>query len=295
MRILILGGTGMLGHRLHERLSTEHSVVSTSRRSLISLPIDTSSFFQRGRVVEGVDVTDTAHVDGLIEGIAPDVVINCVGVIKQRADAQDAQISVRVNSLLPHELCTLAERHNARLIHFSTDCVFSGSRGTYTEDDTTDAEDLYGRSKALGEVSEDHALTLRTSIIGRELYHFSSLVEWFLQQRGKVHGFRRAIYTGVTTAELADIVSLLLADHPDLHGIYQIASSKISKYALLTLIRDEFDLRSVVSVVPDDEFVSDRSLNGSRFLESTGIGVHPWDYMVQVLAREALRYRSLAA
>jgi dTDP-4-dehydrorhamnose reductase len=293
MKVLILGSTGMLGHRMHDVLSLEHDVVSTTRTPLSTLPTDASTFFRRGRIVEGVDVNDLAHLEALVTDIGPDAVVNCVGVVKQRDAVHDPLVSIRVNALLPHELAKLCAANDARLIHFSTDCVFTGAKGDYTEDDPSDATDLYGRTKYLGEVAGRGALTIRSSIIGRELDHFQSLVEWFLRQRGEVRGFTRAIYTGVTTGEMAMIVDQLLVEHPSLSGLYQVASAKISKFDLLSMIRERFALQDLVRLVPDDGFVCDRSLHGSRFEAATGIGVPPWGTMIAALARESVRYGSV--
>jgi dTDP-4-dehydrorhamnose reductase len=291
MRVLILGGTGMLGHTLHDVLSREHDVLSTTRSPLGALPVDGREFFGRGRVVEGVEATDLELLRGLIAGFAPAAVINCVGVIKQRDAAHDPTLSVAVNALLPHQMATLCAERGSRFIHFSTDCVFSGSKGDYMEDDPSDATDLYGRTKYLGEVTGAGALTIRSSIIGRELDHFRSLVEWFLSQRGEIRGFTGAIYTGVTTAQMGAIVGRLLVDHPSLDGLYQIASEKINKFELLRLMRDRFGLQSQVQILPDDAFLCDRSLDGSRFAEATGIEVPSWPAMIDGLADDAGRYR----
>ena len=293
MRILILGGTGMLGHKMHDVLSRGHEVVSTTRSPVSSLEVDAGEFFRSGRLIENVDATDMHRLDGLVAGFAPDVVINCVGVVKQRDEAHDPTLAISVNALLPHQLAALSEQHDARLIHFSTDCVFSGARGDYVESDPSDATDLYGRTKYLGEVSNDGALTIRTSIIGRELDHFGSLVEWFLRQRGEVGGFTRAIYTGVTTARLASIVHRILAERPELTGVYQVASEKITKFELLTMIRDRFGLQDRVSIAPDDGLLCDRSLVGDRFSAATGIEVPPWSEMVDELAEDSKRYGSV--
>jgi dTDP-4-dehydrorhamnose reductase len=293
MKVLILGGTGMLGHQMHDVLSLEHDVISTIRTPLSALPTDGSAFFLRGRLIEGVDVTDLAHLEALVAEVGPDAVVNCVGVVKQRDAAHDPLVSIAVNALLPHELARLCVANDARLIHFSTDCVFSGAKGDYAEDDRSDATDLYGRTKYLGEVTDQGALTIRSSIIGRELDHFQSLVEWFLRQRGEVRGFTRAMYTGVTTAQMASIVDELLVTHPSLSGLYQVASAKISKFDLLSMIRERSAMQDLVTVVPDDGFVCDRSLLGSRFEAATGIEVPSWDTMIAALALDSGRYGSV--
>ena len=293
MRILILGGTGMLGHKMHDVLSRGHDVISTTRTPLSSLSVEGSGFFRRGRLIEHVDATDLHRLAGLVTENAPDAVINCVGVVKQRMVVRDAHVSISVNALLPHQLSELCATHGARMIHFSTDCVFSGAKGDYAEDDPSDATDLYGRTKYLGEVVDKGALTIRSSIVGRELDHFQSLVEWFLRQRGEVCGFTRAIYTGVTTDQMALIVNRVLVEHPSLSGLYQVASSKVSKFDLLSLIRERFAMQELVTLVPDDAFACDRSLRGERFEAATGIEVPSWDRMVTGLAQESGRYGSV--
>jgi dTDP-4-dehydrorhamnose reductase len=293
MRILILGGTGMLGHKMHEILSHEHDVVSTTRRPLSDLPVDPSAFLHKGTVIEKVDASQIEALERVVADVRPDALINCVGVIKQRDAAHFAIPSISINALLPHQLAELCAGRGARLVHFSTDCVFSGAEGDYTEESISDATDLYGRSKFLGEVSDEHALTIRSSIIGRELDHFGSLVEWFLRQRGQIKGFTHAIYTGVTTSQMALIVSRLLLEQAQLTGLYQIASEKVSKYELLMMLREAFGLEDRIQIEPSDQSVCDRSLRGDKFLAATGIRVSPWQDMLQELASHADRYEGV--
>jgi dTDP-4-dehydrorhamnose reductase len=294
MRVLILGATGMLGHKMHDMLSREHDVTSTTRSALATLPTESTPFFGRGRVVERFQATDLTALDALLVDVQPAAVINCIGVIKQRDAAHDAITSITINALFPHQLVEVCAARGIRVIHFSTDCVFSGERGDYTEDDTSDALDLYGRTKYLGEVSDPGSLTIRSSIIGRELANFRSLLEWFLRQTGEVRGFRRAIYTGLTTVEMARSVDRVLVDHPGLEGLYQVASEKISKYDLLEMIRQRFGLQTLVKLLPDDTFACDRSLRGDRFVAATGIKVQAWQDMIDELAVDAARYGSVS-
>jgi len=280
----------MLGHKLHETLASDLDVVSTARRPLDSLPVDTAPFFKQGRVVENIDASDLIQLRRLAREVRPDVVINCVGVIKQRDTARSAIPSIQINALLPHELAQICSELEARLIHFSTDCVFSGAVGGYSELDIPDATDLYGRTKSLGDVVDQNVLTIRTSMIGRELDHFDSLLEWFLRQRGDVKGFTKAIFSGLTTLQLAKVIKGVLEDHPGLNGLYHVASSSIDKYSLLALVSDRFGLKDEVQLIPDDSFVCDRSLRGERFVASTAIDVPSWDEMVTELAIDADRY-----
>jgi len=269
MRVLLLGAGGMLGHKILQAL-TRHDVVSTVHgRKPPMLP----------EALEGIDVTDPTVLDDLYRAVDPEVVINCVGVIKQRVTTPIE--SITVNALLPHQLAA----RGVRVIHFSTDCVFSGRKGNYTLNDTPDATDLYGRTKLLGEIAGPNSLTLRTSIIGRELAHFQSLVEWFLTQ-SKVQGYRRTLYSGVTTNWLASVVAELLDS--DLTGVWQIAGPVISKHDLLVLIRDAYDTDTVIT--PDDIEISDRTLDGSEFATVTGIVAPPWPEMIQGMIDDPTPY-----
>ena len=203
-RLLILGGDGMLGHQLLKTLSARHDARVSLRQPLSRYA--SHGLFTEANSFPEVVATDRDRLTDILAQFRPHVVINAIGIVKQRAAAKDSIPSLEVNSLLPHRLVSLASLVDARVIHFSTDCVFSGRKGDYSETDVADAEDLYGRTKLLGEISYANALTLRTSIIGRELGRNASLVEWFLGERGAVRGFRRAIYTGFTTLEISRIV-----------------------------------------------------------------------------------------
>jgi len=244
---------------------------------------------QNGRVVEGFDATDFASLERFLLPKRPRVIVNCIGIIKQRAAAKDAVASITVNSLLPHKLAELCRQWGGRLIHFSTDCIFNGSRGGYREEDFADAEDLYGRTKFLGEVTAGNTLTLRTSIIGRELAHFTSLLEWFLSQNhGKVKGYKKAFYSGVTTNWLAEVVGNLIQTHSDLSGLYQITGPMISKFDLLCVLREAYDLD--IEILPDDEFWCDRSMVGEKFVCATGYVCPPWRELAAQLAEDSTCY-----
>lgn len=287
-RVLILGSAGMLGHKVLQATAADHDVTATIRGGLAEHPAG-SGLLSRHRVVDRIDAGRPGVIEELVRSETPDVVVNCIGVIKQRAAAQDPIQSISINALLPHRLADVCLGVGARLVHFGTDCVFSGRRGDYAEDDVSDAEDLYGRTKFLGEVIDSsNAVTLRTSIVGRELTHFDSLVEWFLAQRGTVKGFRRAVYTGVTTNYLAAVVGRLITEYPDLHGLYQLAGPKITKHDLLLLLRDAY--RTGVEIVPDDEVVVDRSLVRDRLVETTGIVPPDWPTMIADMAADPTPY-----
>lgn len=293
MKVLVLGGAGMLGHKVVQALARQGLETWCTVRDAAPGPLESLGIAPPSRVVTGVDVMDLDRVERLVRELRPRAVVNCAGVIKQRDAAKAAIPSITVNALLPHRLAAALQPIGGRLIHFSTDCVFSGRRGDYREDDVPDAEDLYGRSKLLGEVDAENALTLRTSIIGRELRHHGSLLDWFLaQEGGTVRGFTRAWWSGVTTLHLAELVGRLLVRHPELSGVYQVAGRKISKHDLLVALRDALGLQ--VEIVPDDGFQIDRSLSGERLAAATGYRAPEWEVLLRELASDPTPYPQLA-
>ena len=290
MRILILGGAGMLGHKMAQTLSARFpDTWWTLRGSKQDGPGARVPFLQSERCLEKVDAMDWPALAGLLDRIRPDAIVNCIGIIKQRAEATSPIPSIAVNSLLPHQLADAAAKWGGRLVHFSTDCVFSGRKGSYAETDTADAEDLYGRSKFLGEAVAGNALTLRTSIIGRELQSHQSLLDWFLLGgHAKVRGFRRVWWSGVTTNHLADLVCDILGKHPSLNGLFQVSSGRISKYDLLCQIRNTYGLN--VEVEPVNEPINDRSLVGSRLTAAIGYRCPSWDQLLAQLVTDPTPY-----
>jgi dTDP-4-dehydrorhamnose reductase len=290
MKILILGGSGMLGHRLWMNLRKEHEVWVTVRGEQNPFP-DVPEFpeeFIRYRV----DGLMFEEVTRALASIQPDLVINCIGLIKQMGHlAKDPLFSISLNALLPHRISLICRTARIRMIHISTDCVFSGRKGHYTEEDQSDAEDLYGRTKFLGEVTYPHCVTLRTSIIGMELKNRLGLIEWFLAQQNTIKGYKRAIFTGFTTDELSRIIANYVIPNQDLHGLYQVSSEPISKYDLLRLANHAFKKNIVIQ--PDEDFFSDRSLDSTRFRKITGYQPPSWDSMIEELASSTPFYYSL--
>jgi dTDP-4-dehydrorhamnose reductase len=233
------------------------------------------------RVICGVDVENLDSLTGLFAKSRPDVVINCIGLVKQLAAADDPLVVIPVNVLLPHRLARLCEVAGARLVHISTDCVFSGVKGMYTEADVSDAKDLYGRSKYIGEVDYPHAITLRTSIIGHELSGSQSLVGWFLAQQEAVRGFRRAIFSGLPTVELALVIRDYVIPRPELHGLYHVSAKAINKYELLRLVANAYG--KSVEIHPDDQLVIDRSLDSTLFRQATDYHPKEWSELIQLM------------
>jgi dTDP-4-dehydrorhamnose reductase len=285
-RVLVLGAGGMLGHKMLQAATAAFPETwATLRGRVADYPVDGIAAFRSERMIEGCDAMDLAGVDALLQRIRPDVVVNCVGVIKQRAAAHDALPSITINALLPHRLAATLSAWNGRLVHLSTDCVFDGRTGGYTETDLTSAEDLYGRTKALGEVVTPNAITLRTSIIGRELREHHSLLDWTLSQNHRtIKGFRQAWWSGVTTNHLADLIVRLITSHSGLSGLYQVSSGRISKYDLLHLIRASFRLD--IEILPDDSYVLDRSMDGTALAAAIGYQCPPLATLIDEMAAD---------
>ncbi|MDH7570797.1 MAG: SDR family oxidoreductase [Armatimonadota bacterium] len=290
-RVVVLGAAGMLGHKLFQVLRERFpGTIATCREDTSQPPFNRVSLLQGDDVIPGVDAADFPRLRSLLAELKPDFIVNCIGIIKQREESKMAIPSITLNSLLPHQLAAFAREWGGRVIHFSTDCVFDGTRGNYTEEDPCTAKDLYGMSKFLGEVGEPNGLTLRTSIIGRELVEHRSLLDWFLSQNHKtVRGYTRVIYSGVTTNQMAEVVTMILRDHPALTGLYQVVAEPISKHDLLCLVRDAYGLD--VEIVPYDGEVSDRSMKGDKLRAATGYVSPPWPELVRRLAEDPTPYR----
>jgi len=287
MRVLVFGAGGMLGHKLIQVLSSNNEVYGTFRGrvlehpSLGTVPVD--------RFITGVSAEEDESVRRAIETARPDVVINAIGIIKQLPDSKNVITTLTINSIFPHRLAQLSAEFGFRLITISTDCVFAGDRGNYSEEDIPDATDLYGKSKNLGEVSSENCLTLRTSIIGHELGSAHSLVDWFLSNLGgKVKGYANAIYSGFPTVVFASIIDNLIHAHPAISGLYHVSSDAISKYDLLMLINEAYD--AGITIDRDDDFRIDRSLDSTRFRNETGFEPRDWRSMVEAMAADAKIY-----
>lgn len=288
MRVLVFGGNGMLGHKLCQILPDQMDVWATFRTDYVG-----HEFLPKGNAIQNVAIQDIARVSEVLDAVKPDVVINAVGIVKQRDEAKQAVPSIQVNALFPHQLADLCAPRSIRVIQISTDCVFSGLRGNYSELDVPDPVDLYGRSKLIGELNRPGCLTLRTSIIGWQLNTFSSLLSWFAFQRGNtIKGYRKAIYSGLTTAVLVQLIGDLILTRPELQGIYQVASEPIRKYDLLMQLRDLLGWDDI-TMHPDEQFFCDRTLLGVRFMTATGWRAPDWDEMTSQLAQEWPHYQAL--
>lgn len=285
MKVLVLGGDGMLGHEVFLHLRAEDEVRVTLRQPFAAYA--SQGLFDAGNAFGGVDVRTPGAVERVLAEFRPQAVVNAVGIVKQRPEADQAITSIEVNSLLPHRLALACRSLGARVIHLSTDCVFTGERGNYSETDKPDATDIYGRSKLLGELAGEGSLTLRTSMIGLGLYRKTSLVDWFLAQEGRVHGYRHAIFSGLTTRELARLIGRLAREHPQASGLYHVSAAPISKLELLTKLRQRLKLN--VEIVPAEEPRIDRSLDSTRFRRVFGYQPPSWDQMLDELAQDIHR------
>jgi len=280
MKVMVIGVTGMLGNAMIKVLSekADWQVFGTARSEgakRLFMP-DIAE-----RLIFGVDAEQNDSLIKAFARIRPDVVINCVGLVKQLADAEDPLQAIPINAILPHRLARLCELTGARLVHMSTDCVFAGEKGDYRETDPSDAKDLYGKSKYLGELAYPHTVTLRTSIIGHELQSTHGLLGWFLSQQDRCNGYSKAIFSGLPTVVLAQVIRDVVLPRPDLSGVYHVAAQPVSKYDLLKLIA--FVYRKSIEIVPDDRLVIDRSLNADRFRETTGYVAPDWPALIKTM------------
>lgn len=278
VKVLVFGVTGMLGSAMFRVLSEDPnlSVFGTARDE--GAPKAFPSEFSI-RLRTGVDAESHDSLVNAFGAIRPNVVINCIGLVKQLPDANEHLKAIATNSLLPHRLAKLCQVAGARLVHISTDCVFSGRKGNYLESDVPDASDLYGRTKLLGEVDYPHAITLRTSIIGHEVSGHRSLVDWFLSQNGIVNGFTKAIFSGLPTVELSRIIRDIVIPNSDIHGLYHLSTTPISKFDLLVAIANVYGKH--IEICEDNSLVIDRSLNADRFKKATGYVAPNWQTLIE--------------
>lgn len=280
MKVLVLGVSGMLGHAVFRTLDRDPAfeVWGTARNSSVRQYFPDNL---HDRIEAGIDVLD---IDGLLAALGrlrPEVIVNCVGLIKQSAQSNDPLVALPINSLLPHRLARAAALLGSRLIHISTDCVFSGTRGGYREADDSDATDLYGMSKFIGEVDYPNAITLRTSIIGPELSGSRGLLGWFLSQEGTVKGYKKAIFSGLPTYELASVIGTHVIPQPDLTGVYHVSADPISKFELLQIVAKAYGKR--INISPDEAVAIDRSLDASKFNSATGYCAPSWPVLVDMM------------
>lgn len=281
MRILILGGNGMIGHKMYQVLSNNYADTWVLFKKNIE-QVSFSEIFNKHKVIDNFDLVQFDKLNTILDNLSPDVIINAAGITIRRGINENKYKSILVNSALPHLLDNWTNYNHKRLIHFSTDCVFSGKKGFYTESSLTDAEDTYGRTKALGEVISQNSLTLRGSMIGRELENKTELLEWFLNQNeNTVKGFANVIYSGITTIRMANYVHKIIRDFPNMHGIYNVSSNSITKYDLVNLFNSFF--KKGTSIIPDSSYTSNKDLDSTKFYKDIGLIKPNWGDLVEEL------------
>ena len=285
MKIVVLGASGMIGNAMLRVLS-EHKdmqVIGTvrSKNEISYFPSIIGS-----NMLDGINLLEQDAVFEILDKTKPQAVINCAGLTKHLPEGNNPATAIAMNALLPHLLAQGCDRVGARLIHISTDCVFSGQRGDYVEVDHADADDVYGRSKRLGEVEQIGHLTLRTSTIGHENHTKFGLLEWFLVQNA-CRGYTRAIFSGLPSVVLARIVRDIILPNSDLTGLYHVSAAPIAKFELLKLIADTYGHR--VDLAIDREFAIDRTLNSSKFTNATGYQAPAWPELIQLMHEHAAR------
>lgn len=287
-RILITGGGGTLGHKLWQVLPKKFPDTYVTIRKPKTY-YEKCGLFSSCNVVDDLDLRDSGRLEIVLKKVCPSVIVNCAGVTIRSGEASDKLSNIAINSLLPHMLAKWCTENSARLIHFSTVCVFDGRLGNYDEDSSPDARDLYGMTKMLGDVQMPCALTLRSSFIGREIFGGAELLEWFLAEKGKrVSGFDKALFTGLTTNRLAELVGELIERFPDLNGLYHVASEMVSKYELLNLMKEAYKMDIIID--RDDIFECRRNLNGDRFIKATGFKCPSWRQMMFTMAADQTPY-----
>ena len=291
-RILVIGCTGMLGHVVFRCLSGKANLdVYATTRNFDGI----SEYFSSKLVHKIIAGIDAEHIDTIIRALSfiqPKIIINCTGIIKQHKASSDPSQYISINAQFPHRLSLLCQLSKARLIHISTDGVFDGKQGGYTEQDEANISDVYAMSKYLGEVNDPHCLTIRTSIIGHELKKRTGLVEWLLSQKGKVKGYTRAIYSGLPTIELAEIIRDYILPNDNLSGTYHVSSEPISKYELLHLIADRYGKK--ITIEPLDDVVINRSLDSSAFQRLSGYRPPAWPELVNKMYRDYYSHKGTA-
>ena len=288
MKILILGGDGMIGHKMVQVLSNFNHEIITSIREQRKL---TKQCFSSQVNVFFNDFLKE-NVFTFLDRVNPDIIINAIGITIRRGVNDHVFNAIYINTYFPHQIANWVGIHNKRLIHFSTDCVYSGSEGSYSEDATPNALDYYGKTKGLGEVFSKNELTLRSSMIGPELFNKTELFEWVINKKEKeISGFSRVMYSGVTTVYMARLVADLIENHKDLSGIYNIASDPISKFELLHLINDNFDLGLYIN--KDQNTISNKTLDASKIEDELGIKPPSWNELIIELKKDYMHFIDL--
>lgn len=282
MRVLILGISGLIGHKLFQELSADYEVFGTLHK--FKNQYNNCILFSTKNIIDNINVLEFEILRELLNSLNPDVILNCVGVTKRKISNVNLSDVITLNSVFPHQLACWAKARRKRVIHFSTDCVFDGKTGNYNEKYLTNAEDIYGRTKALGEINYNHTLTIRSSFIGQELFHKTELLDWFLAQNGKkILGFKNTYYSGVSTIFLSKVVKNIILNFPDLSGIYNLAPEKpISKFELLCIAKEYYNVD--VEIIPDEKHIHWPTLDASKLKNELNLNIPSWNKMMSELA-----------
>lgn len=282
MKVLVLGAGGLIGHKLFQLLRSDTEVYAALHHT------SAHPLFGGSNIFSGIDVLEFDRLTQLIGDVNADVILNCVGITKRNPNINDLELTIATNAHFPHRLASWAKTNKKRVIHFSTDCVFDGTAGPYSEHCNTTALDIYGKTKALGEIDYPHTLTVRSSFIGRELKAKTELLEWALSCRGKtIRGFDKAYYSGVSTICMARVIKRIIVEHQNLSGLYQLATDKpISKLALLNQINHSFQLG--MKIETDSSFETRPTLIGTRLKSAINLAIPSWKDMLDELAAERI-------
>jgi dTDP-4-dehydrorhamnose reductase len=286
MKVLVLGIDGMIGHKIAQSIQNNYELIGTSRKDIKNQDIG----LNQGKIVKYDFLKH--NLESLLKNVSPSVIINCVGITPRRGINESIKNFELLNSKLPHFIDNWTKLNKSKLIHFSTDCVYSGDKGNYYEDSDTDAKDTYGITKAKGEINNNHSLTLRSSMIGRELFNFTELFEWLYSMREKsVEGYSQVIYSGITTVRMGKIINKILKNNLSLSGIFNISSTPISKHELLQKLSNAFDLN--VDINENKNIKSNKVLNSKKFTEITGINPPHWDELIEEFKLDCEKFKSL--
>lgn len=283
MKVLVLGAGGMIGHIMYAKLKKTCDVYGCLRRSIADY--NQFKIFDPNKIFDGVDVNDFKNVETILNQLKPDVILNCIGITLRKKEINDLMACIDINSLFPHKLKAWVQNNGAHLIHFSTDCVFNGKNDFYNELSSPSANDTYGKTKYLGEVIGEHCLTIRGSMIGRELYGKSELLEWALSQSGKtILGYKNVSYSGVTTSTMADLIEKIILSGTLLTGLWHVSSMPISKFDLLVKINNAFNLKMKIN--EESDHCSKKNLNSDKIKKQLGFVCPSWDEMITQLVTE---------
>ena len=280
MKLLILGANGLLGNTLTKYFFEKNNYET------YGFLRDSSKlkFFKRKHISRLIIIQDVLNIYDLrrkIKKLMPDVIINCIGQTNKirGENLNNIEKYINLNSLFPFRLKEICGEIKSRLIHFSSDCVFSGEKGFYSEKDNPDPTDIYGKSKLLGELDYENIITIRKSVIGHELDSKKGLLEWFLNYEGIVEGYKEAIFSGLTVLELARIIDMYILPNKDIKGIIHLSGDPISKYNLLKIIANQYN--KIIKIEPNEDIKIDRSLNSDNFKNLTGYKSEPWSLLVK--------------